>query len=588
MTTTQTGAPASAPTPTGGHCRVTVVAPTSRVDVALPEDAPLAELLPEILRLVGGPAGVFGATTWSDHPTARNRAPYGPTAHGLTGHVLTGRDGIIFDAARTLAEQGVLHGDLLRLRTVDDLPEAPVHDDVVDAVAEAVLADGRPWTADALRTATLVVVSLHLGLAAVVLWLAGARFPGSFHGRTAAIAGAAALFLVTFGIWRARYDGEPGSRGSYYGAPSHARRSWNSWNSFTPSPSSGAHSRRAAPHRAPSHSTTASSRSSRHSQAHSLSAPSSLRGDGLRDHTVAAVLTTCSLPFAFVAGFGVLPTSTWHGLGRTQFTVGALAVFVFAVASVLGLGRRIVGAVAGATIGFIGLAVGVGLVASHAAPMTAIAVAACCCVFAIDGLPSLAMYLAGFVVEPPVSVLEAGDFDGYPVNNELVAFRTERSHDTLTGLTVGIGIVLVACVALLVVPSAAMGTAPRGPHTVWTQLLGLVLAGAALCRTRLFHLRTQVVALLVTTLATLALVVSAVAAQASPDTRSTWLAWSLFAGAALALPLSTPRRRATTAPTIPPRWSRAIDLAEGVLHLAILPVLLAALGVYGQARSLHG
>ena len=261
-----TTSPTTTPTSAGGHCRVTVVAPTSRVDVALPEDAPLAELLPEILRLVGGPAGVFGATSWADHPPSRGRMPYGPTTHGLTGHVLTGRDGIILDAARTLAEQGVLHGDLLRLRAVDDLPEAPVHDDVVDAVAEAVLAGSRTWTADALRAATLAVVSLHLALAAVVLWFAGARFPGSFHGRTAVIAGAAALFLVTFGIWRARYDGEPGSRGSYYGDPSHARRSWNSWNSFTPSPSSGAHSRRAAPHRSPSHSTAAPARSSRHSQ----------------------------------------------------------------------------------------------------------------------------------------------------------------------------------------------------------------------------------------------------------------------------------------------------------------------------------
>lgn len=582
--------PTSPPTTTGGHCRVTVVAPTSRVDVALPEDLPLAELLPEILRLAGGPAGVFGATTWA-------------------GYALVGRSGRILDTARSLAEQGVLHGDLLRLRAVDDLPQPPVHDDVVDAVAEAVLAGGRPWTADALRIAALATVSLALGLGAVVLWLAGAHFPGSFHGRTSVIAAAAALFLIAFGIWRARYDGEPGSRGSYYSAPSHARRSWNS---FSPSPSSGAHSRRSAPSRAPSHSArhsssvtslsssgpsyrphlspgtraTSSSSSSFASRASSSISPH--RTDGLRDHTVAAVLSTCAFPYAFVAGFGILPTSHWQGLGRAQFTAGALAVFVLSVATILGLGRRIVGAVAAATVGFLGLAVGVGLVATHASPMSALAVTACCCVFAIDGLPSLAMWLAGFVVEPPVSALEPGDFDGYPVNNDLVAFRTERTHDTLTGLTAGIGLVLVACVALLVVPCAALGTAPTGPHTAWSHLLGLVLAGAALCRTRLFHLRAQVIVLLTTTLATFALVVATAAAQASPASRTSWLTCLLFAAAALALPFSTPRRRATTTPTIPPRWSRAIDLAESALHLAILPVLLAVLGVYGRTRGLSG
>jgi len=36
-----------------GFCRVTVVAPDSRTDVALPEDIPLADIWPELLRLTG-------------------------------------------------------------------------------------------------------------------------------------------------------------------------------------------------------------------------------------------------------------------------------------------------------------------------------------------------------------------------------------------------------------------------------------------------------------------------------------------------------------------------------------------------------
>ena len=36
-----------------GFCRVTVVAPDSRIDVALPVDIPVADVYPEILRLTG-------------------------------------------------------------------------------------------------------------------------------------------------------------------------------------------------------------------------------------------------------------------------------------------------------------------------------------------------------------------------------------------------------------------------------------------------------------------------------------------------------------------------------------------------------
>lgn len=51
---------------TTGFCRVTVVAPDSRIDVALPDDVAVADLLPEILRLTGQvtPPGAPPATTW--------------------------------------------------------------------------------------------------------------------------------------------------------------------------------------------------------------------------------------------------------------------------------------------------------------------------------------------------------------------------------------------------------------------------------------------------------------------------------------------------------------------------------------------
>ena len=103
-----------------GFCRVTVVAPDSRIDVALPEDVAVADVYPEILRLV--------------RPDQPQGAP--------TGYHLVRRDGTVLDGARSLAAQQVLDGEVLLLRPfAESLPPA-VFDDVSDAVASAV--DARP------------------------------------------------------------------------------------------------------------------------------------------------------------------------------------------------------------------------------------------------------------------------------------------------------------------------------------------------------------------------------------------------------------------------------------------------------------
>ena len=97
-----------------GFCRVTVVAPDSRIDVALPEDIAVADVYPEILRLTG--------------QTQAAGAP--------TGYHLVRRDGTVLDGARSLAAQRVFDGDVLSLRPfAESLPPA-VFDDVSDAVAD--------------------------------------------------------------------------------------------------------------------------------------------------------------------------------------------------------------------------------------------------------------------------------------------------------------------------------------------------------------------------------------------------------------------------------------------------------------------
>ncbi|MGW0468720.1 type VII secretion integral membrane protein EccD [Streptomyces sp. NPDC003027] len=168
-----------------GFCRVTVVAPDSRIDVALPEDIAVADVYPEILRLTG--------------QTQAAGAP--------TGYHLVRRDGSVLDGARTLAAQQVLDGEVLSLRPfAQSLPPA-VFDDVSDAVASAVTRDRHLWSDDLLRGAGLVGGVLLLVLMGFVLWFAD-PVRHDMHGLPGIVAGAAGVLLTAFAGVRARVYGD--------------------------------------------------------------------------------------------------------------------------------------------------------------------------------------------------------------------------------------------------------------------------------------------------------------------------------------------------------------------------------------------
>ncbi|MFD7326074.1 type VII secretion integral membrane protein EccD [Streptomyces sp. NPDC059875] len=168
-----------------GFCRVTVVAPDSRIDVALPEDIAVADVYPEILRLTG-------QTQSAGTPT---------------GYHLVRRDGSVLDGARTLAAQQVLDGEVLSLRPfAQSLPPA-VFDDVSDAVASAVTRDRHLWSDDLLRGAGLVGGVLLLVLMGFVLWFAD-PVRHDMHSLPGVIAGAAGVLLTAFAGVRARVYGD--------------------------------------------------------------------------------------------------------------------------------------------------------------------------------------------------------------------------------------------------------------------------------------------------------------------------------------------------------------------------------------------
>ncbi|ANW17770.1 type VII secretion integral membrane protein EccD [Streptomyces clavuligerus] len=182
----------SASTPVGpmgstGFCRVTVVAPDGRVDVALPDDLAVADLYPEILRLSG-----------------QSPAPGAPV-----GYHLVRRDGTVLDGARSLGAQRILDGELLSLRPfAESLPPA-VFDDVTDAVATAVVRDRGLWNEDLTRGAALFGGSVLLLLLAFVLWSSAPRH--DTHGLPGVLAAVAAVLLLAVACVRARVYDDRGS-----------------------------------------------------------------------------------------------------------------------------------------------------------------------------------------------------------------------------------------------------------------------------------------------------------------------------------------------------------------------------------------
>jgi type VII secretion integral membrane protein EccD len=167
-----------------GLVRLTVAAPARRIDLALPERAPLAELLPTLL----GQAGEEQAAGAQD------------------GWVLRRVDGTVLEPGRTLAAHQVRDGEVLHLTPArTEWPELE-YDDVVDAIATGSARTGGTWQPWHTRWAGLAtgVVAVLLCLTAVLR--AGPPWPGP-----ALWAGGAAGLLLATGVLLARAAGDSGA-----------------------------------------------------------------------------------------------------------------------------------------------------------------------------------------------------------------------------------------------------------------------------------------------------------------------------------------------------------------------------------------
>jgi hypothetical protein len=172
------------PTAPPAFSRVTVLTPDRRVDVALPTDVVLAELVPMVLELLGEPL----------------RSPDRPDPWRFTGTT-----GGLLPSGATLDELGVLDGEMLRLGPASPPPPAPVFDDPVDALAALAphRRRDRRWPATAAVGVTLAAAAL----------LATVRSGGAGGPQVAAaswLGGIGAVAALAYAGWVARRHGRSG------------------------------------------------------------------------------------------------------------------------------------------------------------------------------------------------------------------------------------------------------------------------------------------------------------------------------------------------------------------------------------------
>jgi type VII secretion integral membrane protein EccD len=179
------------------YSRVTVAHDTRTVDLAMPSALPLADVLPQLLRLCIPDLAGEQPQVW-----------------------VLGRPGEEdLDLSRTLSDAGIYDGDVLELRRQAASPAPAYVEDVRDAVEDAVEGSSRHW--DSAITLGFVIATGTIALAASTL-LPDLRQPRDIVALTAAATVAAALVPAVWWTTQRTYpswgEGErqrAGGRGSW-------------------------------------------------------------------------------------------------------------------------------------------------------------------------------------------------------------------------------------------------------------------------------------------------------------------------------------------------------------------------------------
>ncbi|MFI0538626.1 type VII secretion integral membrane protein EccD [Streptomyces sp. WSLK1-3] len=461
-------------------CHLTVRGPARTIDLAVPADVPVADLLPTLLRYAGEGR--------EDDPEEAG------LDHG--GWVLQRLGERPLDEEGTLKSLDLKDGEVLHLRPHDAaLPEVRL-DDLVDGIANVTRDRLHGWTPEAGRR-----LLLTLAVAALVLGLGVLAWPGGAATVRVTAAGVSGLLLLA-------------------GAASASR--------------------------------------------------------AVGDRVAGAALGFMAGPFLALAGF-LVPggdLGSPHGqqvVGARLLAAGAagaggavLALAVAAVAAPLFLATALVwvcAALAGAAIGVFGLSI----------DGTAASVAALAVLFG-GFVPALAFRLAGMRMPALPGSAQQLQEGIEPYRGRDVAIRTELASGWMTALYGATGAVGAGCLA-------ALALRPNLPEALTAGVLSLLL---------LLHGRGMVnvpqrMALVLPGVLGAGLLVVTAAGAVGAGQRPLLLAALLALTAVLAIASWTvPGRR------LLPYWGRAAELLHYGLAVAVLPLTLWTLGVFGTLRAISG
>lgn len=166
--------------PLSGFSRITLSAPRTRADIAVPNSVPVAAFLPVLLRQLGQDPGV------------------GVPGNG--GWRLCRLDGRRLDLSRSMDANEVRDGDVLVLQPMQAVVDEPLYDDVVELVGQHAVGDR--WTTRERRIAAAVVGALAALTALAALALQ------SHHTLAASICVAVAAVLLLGGLAVSRAAGD--------------------------------------------------------------------------------------------------------------------------------------------------------------------------------------------------------------------------------------------------------------------------------------------------------------------------------------------------------------------------------------------
>ncbi|MGW3496379.1 type VII secretion integral membrane protein EccD [Streptomyces sp. NPDC001020] len=457
-------------------CRLTVRAPSRTIDLAVPADVPVADLLPTLLRYCADGIEEEGLD------------------HG--GWVLQRLGGPALDDEATLEALDLHDGDVLHLRPrAEAMPEVRL-DDLVEGIAEVTRERLHAWTPERSRQLLrgFIVCVLVIGLG-VLAWPGGPVVP------RVATAGVAGLLLLAGAATASRAVGDAAT-GAALGVMA----------------------------------------------------------------TPALALAGWLLPGGEIAG-----PHAHQVLGARLLAVGAagaggavLALAAVAVYAPLFLSTAVVcvaAAVSGAMMSVFDVPVD-----------TAACVVAACAVLVGGFVPALSFKLAGMRMPPlPTSPRQLQEgIDPYP--SQEVATRTELAGGWMIALYGSIGVVSAICLIPLV----------RRP-SVPEELICVVLSVILLLHGRGMVNSWQRLALVVPGALGAALILVGAGARLAPGDRPVFVVGLLGLTAVLAVVTWTvPGRRML------PYWGRAAELLQSTLAISLLPLVLWAIGVFGDLRAISG